>query len=58
MGSTMHKNWLNNLMVLQMYKEEIGKVDIRTLANEVTRKNSRKERFVITSFVISGMIRF
>lgn len=58
MGSTMHKNWVNNLMVLQMCKEEIGKVDIRTLANEVTRKNSRKERFVITSFVISGMIRF
>lgn len=52
----MHKNWLNNLMVLQMYKEEIGKVDIRTLANEVTRKNSRKERFVITSFVISGIL--
>ena len=59
MRSTMHNNWLNNLMALHMYQGEIDKVDIRKLTKGViAKKNSRKERFFIASFVISGMILF
>ena len=42
-----------------MYQEEIDKFDIRKIAYEViTRKNSSKKPFVITSFVTSGMLLF
>ena len=42
----MHFNRLNHLMILDMYREEIGKVDIRKIANQViARRGSRKEQF-------------
>ena len=44
--SKMHNNRLNHLMVLHVYQDEIGKVDIGEIANEfISRKHSRKERF-------------
>ena len=45
MRSTMH-NRLNRLMVLHVYQDEAGKINIRKIVNEViSRKDSRKERF-------------
>ena len=52
----MHNNWLNNLMALHMYQEEIDKVDIRKLTKGVIAKifhnkfcNIRNDTFSIVS---------
>ena len=43
---TMHSNRLNYSMVLDMYQEEIEKVDIRKIADQViARRDSRKEQY-------------
>ena len=39
-------NRQNRLMVLHVYQDEAGKINIRKIVNEViSRKDSRKERF-------------
>ena len=46
MRFTMHSNRLNYSMDLDMYQEEIEKVDIRKIADQViARRDSRKEQY-------------
>ena len=48
MEATMHNNWLNHLIVLNMYQQEIEKNDIRKTANEfIIRNDSEDERFTL-----------